>query len=186
MTKVNRIILCIAGGDGSLIGTLKAAKDHGVDIDQLPAVALPYGTGNDLARVTNWGGTPSGKIYKDVYSIVRELCENAVVKDFNVWNVQVKFKDGGNVFEYNSKTKKVEARDKAHFERDMINYFGIGEDGRIGFAVEKRRTANRCCNKCLYFLYGVEFIVCPREDPIGNLIEYVKRDPEAAANTGLE
>lgn len=32
-TKINRLLLCIAGGDGSLISILKAAKDAGVDID---------------------------------------------------------------------------------------------------------------------------------------------------------
>jgi Diacylglycerol kinase catalytic domain len=101
-SKINRMILCIAGGDGSLIGILKAASDAGVQIDDLPAVALPYGTGNDLARVSNWGGTPSGSIYRDVPSIVKELCENTEIKDFNVWNVQVRMREDGDIYDVNS------------------------------------------------------------------------------------
>ena len=53
---IHRIRLVIAGGDGSLIGAVTGAKDAGVDTRNLPVCVLPYGTGNDLARVTNWGG----------------------------------------------------------------------------------------------------------------------------------
>lgn len=149
-------------------------------------MALPYGTGNDLARVTKWGGTPSGKIYKDVQSIVINICEHSQVRDFNVWNVEAKFKPDGAIYDFNSKTQQVEAREKPEYERDMINYFGIGEDGRIGFAVEKRRTANRYLNKFLYFFYGVEFFCCPRRDAIADIVDYVKTDiPTSTYNTGV-
>jgi hypothetical protein len=90
-----------------MIGILQAAKRAGVEIDQLPAVALPYGTGNDLARVTKWGGAPSGKDFKDLTSIVKTICEGSTVRDFNVWNIHVKFRDGGGLIEFNSKSKKL-------------------------------------------------------------------------------
>lgn len=129
-----------------------------------------------MARVTKWGGTPSGSVYKNVQTIVKNICEKSEVKDFNVWNVQARFKPEGAIYDFNSKTQAVEAREKAEYERDMINYFGVGEDGRIGFAVEKRRTANRYLNKFLYFIYGVEFLCCPRNDAIANIVDYVRTD----------
>jgi hypothetical protein len=44
----------------------------------------------------------------------------------------VKFKDGGAAYEIDSRTKEyVEGKDTL-FESYMINYFGIGEDARVG------------------------------------------------------
>ena len=42
----------------------------------------------------------------------------------------------------------------------MINYFGIGMDGEISSAFEKKRTANRFCNKAVYAWEGAKRILC--------------------------
>jgi len=44
-----RLIMVSAGGDGSLVGILMSAKEHGVNIEDLLVCPLPYGTGNDLS-----------------------------------------------------------------------------------------------------------------------------------------
>ena len=69
--------LVIAGGDGSLIGAVTAAMEAGVDIGKMPCCVLPFGTGNDFARCTNWGGTPTGEIFRNLTSLMREICENS-------------------------------------------------------------------------------------------------------------
>ena len=46
--------------------------------------------------------------------------------------------------------KCLEPLGKEVFERDMINYFGIGDDGRIGLGFDMNRTNNRYCNKAVY------------------------------------
>ena len=48
-----------AGGDGSMISILTKAKEMGVDLSDISCCALPYGTGNDLSRITGWGGSPN-------------------------------------------------------------------------------------------------------------------------------
>jgi diacylglycerol kinase family enzyme len=48
--------MVMAGGDGSLMTLVMMAKEAGCDIATLVCCVLPYGTGNDLARVLNWGG----------------------------------------------------------------------------------------------------------------------------------
>ena len=72
-------MVVIAGGDGSVIGTLMGAKAAGVDIDSDPAVCLPYGTGNDMSRVTHWGGQPNAGFYRDIKLLAEELCHNSKI-----------------------------------------------------------------------------------------------------------
>ena len=73
----DKIILVSAGGDGTLIGVLMNAKSQGVIVSEVVCVTLPYGTGNDTARVLGWGGTPNSEIYSSTKNIVREICLNS-------------------------------------------------------------------------------------------------------------
>jgi len=142
----------------------------------MPCVVLPYGTGNDLARSTNWGGEPSGNVYLNLKNLMREICENSREEKLNIWSVKVSFKEkGGNTFEVDSRTRNLVGKGNIPFERDMINYFGLGEDGKIGMGFERRRTASRCCNKTWYVIYGAYlFISCYRGNTIAENIEYMR------------
>jgi hypothetical protein len=106
----------MAGGDGSLINLVMKAKAEGVDVGKLICCSLPYGTGNDLCRIAGWGGDPKHEMYQSLNSIVREICLNTYEKQFNIWNVSVKFRKGGNIFKVNSKTKQLEALNETYFE----------------------------------------------------------------------
>ncbi len=159
----------IAGGDGSLIGAVTSAMEAGVDISRMPCCVLPFGTGNDLSRCTNWGGRPTGEMYRNLTNLMREICENSREEKLNVWSVKVTFKPrGGDTFEVDSRTRNLVGKGHEFFERDMINYFGLGEDGRIGVGFERMRTSNRCCNKAVYGLIGFCFFVgCCRGRTVG-------------------
>lgn len=65
------IVILSAAGDGTLVNVLMKAKKAGADLTKLMCCPLPYGTGNDLARETGWGGRPD----KSFYSTVRSLME---------------------------------------------------------------------------------------------------------------
>ena len=94
-----------AGGDGSLMGIVMRAKEQKVDIGRLVCCPLPYGTGNDLSRVTNWGGEPDLEFYSTMKQLVTEICWNSSERRINVWTLMVSFKEGGGTFEVNPKTK---------------------------------------------------------------------------------
>jgi diacylglycerol kinase family enzyme len=81
----------MAGGDGSLMNQLMKCKQEGVEISNLVCCALPYGTGNDFARVTGWGGTPSEKFYKSLKTLMTEVCLNSTPQSFDVWDVKVNY-----------------------------------------------------------------------------------------------
>jgi diacylglycerol kinase (ATP) len=93
---------------------------------------LPFGTGNDLSRVTGWGGEPDGEIYESMKSLATEICLNSFEKKINVWTVIVKFREGGDTYEVDPRSKDYVPKNETFFERYMINYWGMGEDGRIG------------------------------------------------------
>ncbi len=151
----------MAGGDGSLMTLLNLAKEAGCDIANLVCCVLPYGTGNDLARSLNWGGTEGElKIYKSLPRLVREICLNAEEKFLNVWSVIATFKKGGAMMEIDSKTRDYFDHNETVFERYMINYFSMGEDARVGTGFEKKRTKNRFCNQVTYAMLGICNFLC--------------------------
>lgn len=67
------------------------AKEVGVDISKLICCSLPYGTGNDFCKVTNWGITPDLDFYRDTNALVREICLNTCEQTVDVWDILVKF-----------------------------------------------------------------------------------------------
>lgn len=159
---------------------LNLAKEAGCDIANLVCCVLPYGTGNDLARSLNWGGTEGElKIYKSLPRLVHEICLNAEEKFLNVWTVVVTYKKGGCMMEIDGNTKQYFPRSETVFERYMINYFSMGEDARVGTGFEKKRTKNRCCNNVIYGILGLcNFFCgaccCRRPPLITEQIEYAK------------
>jgi len=99
--------LVIAGGDGSLIGAVASAKEAGVDVRHLPVCVLPYGTGNDLAQVTNWGKQPTGPMYQTLRNLMTEICINSREEKLNVWTVKITFKKNGDTLVWNSNTRRL-------------------------------------------------------------------------------
>jgi diacylglycerol kinase (ATP) len=99
------MILIMAGGDGSLINLIMNAQNAGVDIKTLKFCVLPYGTGNDFARTTGWGGGTDAKYYKTLKSLVKEVCKNTKEEQFNVWDIAVNFKPRGHYYTVDSRTR---------------------------------------------------------------------------------
>ena len=159
---------------------VQMAKDAGCDVSKLVCCVLPYGTGNDLARVLNWGGNEGDlKIYNSLPKLVREICLNADEKDLNVWSVMVKYRPNGTTLEINSQTKDYVARNETFFEHYMINYWSMGEDARVGTGFDKKRTKNRFCNTVVYGAVGLYNWICGscccRRPPlITEQLEYVR------------
>lgn len=53
--QAKKLIMTVAGGDGTLMFLAKDAVEAGCKIENLTFCILPYGTGNDLAQTLGWG-----------------------------------------------------------------------------------------------------------------------------------
>jgi diacylglycerol kinase (ATP) len=166
----------MAGGDGSLMLLVMSAKEAGCDIANLVCCVLPYGTGNDLSRSLNWGGTESElKIYESLPRLIQEICLNVEVKSINIWRVLLKYRQGGDTYFINS-LKQYQAMNKTVYERFMISYFSMGEDARVGTGFEKNRTKYRCCNNLTYLTVGLwnAACFCWRPSVVSDQLAYLK------------
>ena len=101
------------------------AKENGVDINRLVCCPLPYGTGNDLSRVTGWGSEPDGPLYESIKALVSEMVFNSSERKINIWTVIVKFKDGGDTLEIDPNSKDYSSLNQTFFERYMVNYWKL-------------------------------------------------------------
>lgn len=93
------------------------------------------------------------------------MCLNSNERLINIWTIIIKFKEGGESYEIDPATKSYAIKNETFFERYMINYFGLGEDGRIGAGFEKKRTSKRCCNKLVYGCVGLWNMCCKCKQP---------------------
>lgn len=66
-----------------------------LDIGKVKFVALPFGSGNDMAQTLKWGATTNMKYLKDIRSIIREIVMNTKVTKVNIWETILTFRKKG-------------------------------------------------------------------------------------------
>ncbi|VDD74769.1 unnamed protein product [Mesocestoides corti] len=144
-----RLVVC--GGDGTIGWTLSCLDSVGQDAacHSPPIAILPLGTGNDLARVLNWGcGYTSAE---GPLRILKNIAAAEEVRlDRSALHIQT---NSQNTTEDNS------------FLVIMNNYFGIGIDADLALDFHNARSENpskfnsRLHNKSVYFKIGLRKMV---------------------------
>jgi diacylglycerol kinase (ATP) len=85
-----RAIVC--GGDGTVMWVVDEMIANHIDIANCPIGTVPFGTGNDFARVTGWGGGTEGKVLGDKLTHLKKLVSlwvSAGVEDFDIWDIKI-------------------------------------------------------------------------------------------------
>lgn len=151
--NVKRFRILICGGDGTFGWVLSCLDEIRYNIlrcKQPASALLPLGTGNDLARVLNWGSGYSSESPLAILMAISYASETMLDR----WNV---------VFDssvYNASGQASEDHDPINIVA-MNNYFGVGIDAEVCLEFHMSREENpekftsRFHNKGVYFKAGV-------------------------------
>ena len=163
-----RILVC--GGDGSMGWVLSCLDDVGQEskCSSPPIAILPLGTGNDLARVLQWGGGYTGT---DEPLQILKAVDRADPIDLDRWTVIMQGDEREKQILTDRKSLKMEGIDVINDVDSnvqiMNNYFGIGIDADISLGFHMKREENpskfnnRLHNKAVYFRIGLKKLYKP-------------------------
>uniref|UniRef100_A0A671RTQ5 Diacylglycerol kinase n=1 Tax=Sinocyclocheilus anshuiensis TaxID=1608454 RepID=A0A671RTQ5_9TELE len=131
--KVHNLRILACGGDGT-VGWILSALDQ-LQLNPSPAVAvLPLGTGNDLARTLNWGGSEELS-YIPAFKILSHVEDGNIVQ-LDRWNLIVKPNP-----EAGSEERDEQVTDKLPLDI-FNNYFSLGFDAHVTLEFHESREAN--------------------------------------------
>lgn len=82
------------GGDGGLTNCLRVFKaEKRFKLDLFYFINLPFGSGNDAARVFGWGASHAENHLRNLYYICLEIAENSRADKQNIWDIKVDMSD---------------------------------------------------------------------------------------------
>lgn len=141
-----RVLVC--GGDGTVAWVLDAIERF--EFESPPPVAiLPLGTGNDLARVLQWGGGLSNALGKRGLGGLLHDIDHSAVTMLDRWSVAINENNGGQL----QNVKRV---------KSMMNYLGVGCDAKVAYEFHTMREErpelfyNQFMNKLIYAKEGAK------------------------------
>lgn len=164
--KSFKILVC--GGDGTVGWVLSCLDSVGQDAKcpHPPMAIVPFGTGNDLARVLRWGSGYTGA--EDPLTLLKDVLEAEEIR-LDRWTVMIK----PNQMETDEQKRALQLQVySANTNEDttriflMNNYFGLGIDADLNLDFHLAREENpgkftsRIHNKGIYFKMGLRKMAC--------------------------
>jgi hypothetical protein len=125
------------GGDGGLTNSLRAFKaDNRFNLDLFYFINLPFGSGNDSARVFGWGATHNENHLQNLYYMCLEIAESSVADKQNIWDISVEMSDIFRVGEQRQDQSLKKSTLDTTYEWPMCITFSMGDESQVGFYVE--------------------------------------------------
>ncbi|OZJ06089.1 hypothetical protein BZG36_01134 [Bifiguratus adelaidae] len=182
--EAERLLVCAAGGDGTLTSIVDQLDQQGLDISKINFALVPFGTGNDLARyLGTW--ELDKKYTKDILQdgYLRELLFNqirGVPKRHDLWTVTLKVydfdeKDGGSVCKVlGPKSAQNLGDPKQNVTLRMANNGAIGAQAYVGGDAEKHRKSSRVFNIAMYVMEAAKWGAFKTIPNVGVLLERIE------------
>jgi len=157
------VIACTCGGDGSVVWMTAEIELHKIPHDKIYYAVIPYGTGNDFARAFGWEEFNALNPFELVtgreprtimLTYLFEMWFKATPCKMDIWDIELKLRDGGAVYQVKGPERKKQEVDSREFK--MFNYFSIGLDARIGMGFDRNRTTSQTSNKMVYLNEGIK------------------------------
>lgn len=132
---LSRLRILVCGGDGT-VGWVLASLDALGWASYPPLAILPLGTGNDLARTLNWGGSfPEGEAIPDLLAY---CAESAELSYLDRWCVEVAPNEEADWEE--TPAESAESVVRALPLSVFNNYFSIGADSHVALQFHHFRS----------------------------------------------
>mmetsp|Transcript_953 Transcript_953/g.1485 ORF Transcript_953/g.1485 Transcript_953/m.1485 type:complete len:121 (-) Transcript_953:1231-1593(-) len=90
------IVVALMGGDGGIMRAIQVLEPI-CDIGKVVFVALPFGSGNDMAQTLKWGADTSMRYLRDLRTIMKEIVLNTKVTKVNIWETILTLRKKGDV-----------------------------------------------------------------------------------------
>lgn len=164
------------GGDGTVVWCVSEIRAHSIPLESIAIGVIPFGTGNDFARVLGWQSalfTPNPKL------TLKRLCAswlNARMVNHDLWQVKVQLKQFGTLKRIDGQTrvkKILSAPDGSPLRSAtycLCNYFSIGVESRIGVGFDRYRTRSQFLNKLRYAAEGLKKTIFRTTRKINELV----------------
>jgi hypothetical protein len=116
------------GGDGGLTNTLIYLREE-ISFNNVHFVSLPFGSGCDTARISNWGKECNENHLMFLDLICQQIADQTTIDKLNIWEMTIRFKQrNGDVLKVNAQGEDYSIREKGKNEIivPMACYFSMG------------------------------------------------------------
>lgn len=149
----------IAGGDGTVLSIIEHLKREEIDLSNFIFGVIPFGTGNDLSNAMGFGSSINISPTIESIESICLLYAKAEKTYIDIWEIKIIFDEKEGMIIKNSKSGKSKEVVNV-FSKSFINYFSLGQDARIGFDFDGKRSSSRVINKFIYFWEGIKKQIC--------------------------
>jgi diacylglycerol kinase (ATP) len=143
---------CVAGGDGFVNWVVALLCRFYTGHFRPPLAVIPFGTGNDMSRMLQWGCGMSSRSLMEIGHLISRMMSTDHIEDVDLWSVAIR-----------------EVGSDVPTERRMVNYISFGVNADITHSYQAIREACQplfccqCMSTAMFFPAGCANVFSKRD-----------------------